>query len=396
MTIKKIFILSLTFTCPVLFSCSREYIKPIHVKRNFSGALWVVRHNISTPEKIDRLYSIIKDTDIKHIFVQVRGRGDSYYKSELEPRAKDVPGNFDPLNYLIEKTRKSDIKIHAWINIFFVMNHGDFPPKSNHLLARYPYWVTCDFKGRSMTDYSKKELDDNLLEGYFIDPAIPEFREFMTEVINDILNKYPVDGIHLDYIRYPYSGYNPYKKKLLSDFGYNPLARKIFKRKYGLDPININRLGNSSAKKLFDKFRTEQVSEMVKNIHRVVKSINKNLILSAAVMPRYDMGKKVYFQDWPLWLKNNYIDMACIMSYTASSYNFKNFVKYADDTDNNDRIFMGIRVWEKTSLKSALEQINISYQNGMRGFVIFSFQHNGSFINKLDELIDYDRNIYRY
>lgn len=396
MTIKKIIIIPLTFTFFALYACSREYIKPISVKRNFSGALWIVRHNISTPEKIDRLYSIIQNTGIKHIFVQVRGRGDSYYKSGLEPLAKDIPGDFDPLKYLIEKTRKSDIKIHAWINVFFVMNPGDYPPGNNHLLARNPEWLTCDYKGRPMTDYSIKELEDNLLEGYFVDPAIPEYRKFMAEVINDILNKYPVDGIHLDYIRYPYSGYNSYKKKYLSDFGYNPQARKIFKKKYGIDPLSINRFGNSRAKKLFDKFRSEQVSETVKTIHDVVKNRNKNLILSAAVMPRYDLGKKVYFQEWPLWLKDNYIDMVCIMSYTASSNNFKNFIKYAEGINNNDRIFMGIRVWDKTTLKTASEQINISYLSGMRGYIIFSFRHNGDFIKKLDELIDYDRNIYRY
>ena len=241
MTLKKIIILVCLFLFPAITSCSREYIQPISVKRNFSGALWIVRHNISTPDKIDKLYNLIKNTDIKHIFVQVRGRGDSYYESEFEPPAFDVAHNFDPLKYLIDITRKSDIRIHAWVNIFFVMNGGKNPPKDTHILAKHPEWVTYDYTGRPMTDYTEKELKDNLLEGYFLDPAIPAVRDYTVEVINDILNKYPVDGIHLDYIRYPYSGYNKYHKKYLSDFGYNPLARKIFKKKYGIDPININR-----------------------------------------------------------------------------------------------------------------------------------------------------------
>ena len=113
-------------------------------------------------------------------------------------------------------------------------------------------------------------------------------------------------------------------------------------------------------------------------------------------MPRYDAGKKVYFQDWPLWMNKNYIDMACVMSYTSSRDSFKNFIKYADDTDSNDRILMGIRVKDGTQLKKVYDQINLSYKNGMRGYVIFSFKHNGSFIKNLDELIDYDRYIYKY
>jgi uncharacterized lipoprotein YddW (UPF0748 family) len=396
MILKKIVIFCAVSICVIPASCSREYIQHISVKRNFSGALWVVRHNISTPEKIDKLYNLINNTDIKHIFVQVRGRGDSYYHSEFEPPAFDVPRNFDPLKYLIEKTRKSDIKIHAWVNIFFVRNGSNNPPEENHILAKNPDWVTYDHSGRPMTDYSIKELDENLLEGYFLDPAIPAVRDYTVEIINDILNKYPVDGIHLDYIRYPYSGYNEYHKKYMSDFGYNPLSRKIFKKKYGIDPININRFNDTGYKRLFDKFREEQVSVTVKRIHNTIRSKGKNIILSAAVMPRYDIGKKVYFQDWPLWMKKNYIDMACIMSYTSDIHNFNNYIKYAGETDNNDRILMGIRVKEKTSLKKAREQIYASYQTGMRGYIIFSFQHNKSFINELDGLIDYERYIYKY
>jgi uncharacterized lipoprotein YddW (UPF0748 family) len=396
MAIKKIIIFNISFFCLLQFSCSREYIKPISVKRNFSGALWIVRHNISTPDKIDTMFDLIKNSDIKHIFVQVRGRGDSYYQSEFEPSASDVPQGFDPLKYLIEKTRKSDIKIHAWVNVFLVMNADKYPPGNNHILSKNPEWITYDYTGRPMTDYSKKELDQNLLEGYYLDPAIPEVKDYTSSLISDILSKYPVDGIHLDFVRYPYSGYNAYYKKYFSDFGYNPLARKIFKNKYGFDPININRFKDSHSKLLFDKFRSEQITDIVKRINIAVKQKDKNILLSAAVMPRYDMGKKVYFQDWPLWLKNNYIDMACIMSYTMNSKSFTEYIRYANETHNNDKILMGIGVKKNTSLKKAHEQINVSYENGMRGYIIFSFEHNKSFIKDLGDLIDYNRYIYMY
>ena len=247
-----------------------------------------------------------------------------------------------------------------------------------------------------MSDYSKQEFKENLLEGYFLEPAIPEVKDYTSDIIRDILSKYPVDGIHLDFIRYPYSGYNAYFKKYLSDFGYNPLVRKVFKKKYGFDPIRINRFKDSHSKRIFDKFRCDQITDIVKRINKIVKLKDKNLVLSAAVMPRYDIGKKVYFQDWPLWLKNSYIDIACVMSYTASKKGFSEYIKYAGETENNDKIFMGIRVKKNTGLKKAYEQINLSYENGMRGYVMFSFEHDGDFIEELNGLIDYNRYIYKY
>lgn len=398
MKIKKIsaitILLIVQFT--VFFSCSREYIKPISVKRNFSGALWIVRHNISTPEKIDQLLDMIKDTDIKHLFVQVRGRGDSYYNSEFEPPAFDVPDGFDPLKYLIEKTGRSDLRIHAWVNVSFVLNAENYPPDSKHILSKHPDWITYDYAGRPMTSYSKKELSHNLLEGYFLDPAIPEVKDYITGIVEDILSKYNVDGIHLDFIRYPYSGYNSYAKKYFSDFGYNPAAREIFKKLYGIDPIKIDRFKDSPEKELFDQFRRDQITEIVQRINEVVKSKDTNLILSAAVMPRYDWGRKVYFQDWPLWLDKNLIDLACVMSYSASTKGFNNYIDYANNTNNKDRIIMGIIVKKNTLVKKALEQINISYNHGMRGYSIFSFNHDKEFIEDLNDLIEYKRSVYKY
>jgi len=380
----------------IQITCSREYIKPVSVKRNFSGSLWIVRHNISTPQKIDQLLDLIQDTGIKQIFVQVRGRGDSYYNSQFEPLASEVSEGFDPLKYLLEKTRKSDIKIHAWVNVSFVLNPKNYPPDANHILSKHPEWITYDYSGRSMTSYSQKELDANLLEGYFLDPAIPEVKDYIVNIVEELLSKYPVDGIHLDFIRYPYSGYNAFAKKYFSDFGYNPVARKIFKNEYGIDPIDIDRFKDSPEKELFDNFRSDQITEIVKRISSIVKSKDENLIVSAAVMPRYDWGKKVYFQDWPKWLDENYIDLACVMSYTPSIDGFKNYIKYANEAHNNNKILMGISVQKKAGLKKAIEQIDISYNNGMRGYVIFSFNHDKDFIENLSDLIEYNRNIYKY
>ncbi len=392
MTIKKILLLTSIF----FLSCSREYIKPLNVKRNFSGSLWVVRHEIATPEKIDLLLKSIKNTDIKNLFVQVRGRGDSYYKSEYEPGAYEVPENFDPLGYILSKTVNSDIKIHAWVNVSFVLNPGDYPPHPEHILFKHPEWITYDHRGRSMAEYTKKELKENLAEGYFVDPALPEVKQFIVNIVNDILLKYKVDGIHLDYVRYPYSGYNSYYKRHLSDFGYNPEARKAFKKIYGVDPLKINRFGNSKVKKQFDQFRRDQVTGIVKMVNKAVKQKDGKLILSVAAMPRYDRGKVVYFQDWPLWLEKKYIDLACVMSYTTRESIYKSYIDYALKTEEPGKIFMGVQVNKKTPANLAHNQIKMSYEDGFRGYIIFSFKHEKKYLDKIGESMIYEDPQFKY
>jgi len=390
MTIKKILLLTSIF----FLSCSREYIKPLNVKRNFSGSLWVVRHEIATPEKIDILLKSIKNTEIRNLFVQVRGRGDSYYISGYEPRAYDVPENFDPLQYLIIKCKDKDIKIHAWVNVSFVLDPENYPPHPEHILFKHPEWITYDYKGRSMAEYTSGEMKKNLLEGYFLDPSIPGVKKYICSIIADILSRYDVDGIHLDYIRYPYSGYNRYYKKHLSDFGYNPQARKIFKNKYGIDPLKINRFKNSRIKRKFDQFRRDQITETVRMINKEIKLKDSSLILSAAVMPRPDIGRDVYFQDWPLWLEKDYIDIACVMSYTASNSTYQKYINQSLLTENPGKIFMGIRVKDKTTVKKAYEQISMSYHEGFRGYIIFSFRHDKKYLEKVNNLINYEDEVY--
>jgi len=386
---KKIIIFATIFiTLSINLSFSQKQISSDSVNKNFSGALWIVRNSISTAEKIDKLLDMIKDTDIEHLFVQVRGRGDAYYNSKHEPLAFDVPKGFDPLKYIIEKTRKSNIKIHAWVNVSFVLNVEDYPPNDKHILAKHPEWVTYDYAGRPMTAYSEKEIKENLTEGYFVDPGIPAVKTHFYSIIKDIVAKYPVDGIHLDYIRYPYSGYSSFYKKNLSDFGYNPISLKIFKDKYGFDPLRLDRTEKTPQKELFNKYREDQVTEIVKNVREIVKAKNKNIVFSAAVMPRHDRGKEVYFQDWPLWIENNYIDLACIMSYADNVKTFDEFVRYANDPRFKNRVKMGIGVIKETSdINIAFEQVKRIYGSGIKGYLIFSFEHDRNFTKELTDRI---------
>ena len=91
-------------------------------------ALWVVRDDMVSKELIDKFISFSIKYNYKHIFVQIRGRGDAYYKSNLVPRSHLLmKNNFDPLEYLISKTKDLNLKVHAWFNVYYLWSSPNKP-----------------------------------------------------------------------------------------------------------------------------------------------------------------------------------------------------------------------------------------------------------------------------
>jgi uncharacterized lipoprotein YddW (UPF0748 family) len=119
-------------------------------------ALWVVRDKIATKRAIDDLMADATTRGIHDLVIQVRGRGDAYYASTLEPRAEPLLGSdFDPLGHCVRAGAWVGVRVHAWGNVFFV-------------------WSSAD--GR-----------------------LPLAREHLTEIVRG----YRVEGFHYDYVRYP-------------------------------------------------------------------------------------------------------------------------------------------------------------------------------------------------
>jgi uncharacterized lipoprotein YddW (UPF0748 family) len=369
---------------------------PIEIKRDFTAAAWVHRYQIASPKKIDELLRFIKKSDIRTLFVQVRGRGDAYYDSKYEHLAYGVKKGFDPLKYLLRKTRNTDIAVHAWVNMFYCLDIDKFPPAEYHVVARHPEWLTVDHTGRCISSYSQEEMKTNRVEGIFKDPGVPAVREYIVKIVADILDKYKVKGIHLDYVRYPYSGHFVFRQTHLSDFGYNKISNEIFSRRHNIDPFTIDRSKTSRSKTLFDNYRRDNVTTLVRQIHETVKAKDKDLILSAAVMARHHMGRVVYFQDWNHWLNEGILDLACVMSYSRSVEQFQQLANYSNQLNKHDRILLGMYIREQVPLPVIVEQIRIAYNMGFKGFCFFSFMHDEQSILGINKSLIYDDVKLRY
>ena len=93
-------------------------------------ALWVTRSSLTTPASIAALVRTARDQGFNTLLVQVRGRADAYYTTDLEPRSADLsrqPASFDPLAAVLTEAKASGIRVHAWVSLNLVSSAVELP-----------------------------------------------------------------------------------------------------------------------------------------------------------------------------------------------------------------------------------------------------------------------------
>ena len=168
--------------------------------------VWVTRWTYGSAAEVETILGEIADAGFNTVLFQVRGSFDAFYPSELEPWSHHLgelgrdPG-WDPLAVAVEAGHARGLAVHAYVNVFPFWQ-GAEPPSSEgvpHPYTAHPEWVVADEDGAAMA------LNDSYV---FASPGNPEVRDHVAAVTADIAGRYDVDGIHLDYIRYPQPYYS--------------------------------------------------------------------------------------------------------------------------------------------------------------------------------------------
>nr|WP_238162541.1 family 10 glycosylhydrolase [Cohnella sp. AR92] len=157
-----------------------------------------------------KLLDDLQAVGMNSVFVQVRSAGDALYPSQLVPWSKVLTGTqgqdpgYDPLTYMIEEAHKRGMQFHAWFNPFRANTDTTTNGlAANHVALQHPDWIV---KSGTVS---------------YIDPGIPDARQHIVDAIMEVVNNYPIDGVHLDDYFYPsgtdfndsvsYLAYNPNK-----------------------------------------------------------------------------------------------------------------------------------------------------------------------------------------
>ena len=128
------------------------------------------------------------------IIFQVRPECDALYESALEPWSYYLTGEqgsrpypyWDPLQWMVQQCHRRGMELHAWINPYRAKTKVAHANARNHVVVRHPEW-TFEYDGLTL-----------------LNPALKECRDYICEVVRDIVSRYDVDGLHIDDYFYPY------------------------------------------------------------------------------------------------------------------------------------------------------------------------------------------------
>ena len=334
--------------------------------------LWVVRTNLTSPQSIRHVVDLAQKHHYNALFVQVRGRGDAFYQSTLEPRSEELDGtpvDFDPLGTLLPLAHHAGLQVHAWVNSCYVWGSPKPPRAKNHIVNAHRDWLCRDAKGSFLMTQGKE------CEGAFLSPANPAARKHIHDVLLDLTRRYDIDGIHLDYIRYPNLTYD-YSSAALQGFQQDLTPTLTPRQNRSLTiKARHDRLAYVHAfPGRFADFRRRQVTELVRSISQDVKAVKPWVVMSAAVFADSKDAYIVRGQDWKTWLRLGYLDAVAPMAYGVSTpkvaQQIADAVKAAHDAGKF--AYAGIGAWH-ISAESAAAKINTARALGAQGSILFSY-----------------------
>ena len=248
------------------------------------GIDWPHSYNAAAQrEELVSTLDKLKQAGINTILIQTRVRGTTIYPSDIEPWDACITGtpgrapDYDPLQLCIDECHKRGMECHAWVVTIPVGKWNKLGCKQ--LRQKYP------------------KLIKHIGEDGFMDPEQPQTGDYLAKMCLEIVKKYDVDGIHLDYIRYP----ETWKIKVSRQKG------------------------------------REYITDIVRKINRAVKNEKPWVKLSCSPIGKYDdlrrykaggwNARTAVCQDAQAWLRDGLMDALFPMMYFQGD----NFYPFAID-----------------------------------------------------------------
>ncbi len=277
---------------------------PVQAKQPEMRGVWVSSvYNLDYPsrtglsadrlrQEADAIIANVKSWGLNAVFLQVRPSGDALYSSELVPWSGVVSGvqgqapaeGFDPLAYFVEQCHAQGLELHAWLNPYRLT-------RTAAASREEAFALLCDVHPAKGLEEHVVFHDDGCL---YYDPGKPEVRQHLLAVAREILENYPVDGLHLDDYFYPGGTFS--------------------------DSATYAAYGGEFAD--VGDFRREAVCQLVDGLHKLVKEVRPEAVFGVSPAgiwaTKYSMamgadatGSQSYFAhyaDSRRWVREGMVD----------------------------------------------------------------------------------------
>jgi len=338
-------------------------------------AIWVDRGSIvkaKHPRDIQALMRRLHRAGLNVIYFETLNAGYPVYPSKILPQNPLVNG-WDPLQVAIDEAHKLGMELHAWVWCFAVGNTKHNPIVN--LPEEYPGPILQEagLLSEALRMKNGSIMPPRQTE-YWLSPSSQRARNFLVSVYKEVVQNYDVDGVQLDYIRYPFQRPDDHA-------GYEAVSANAFHRDTGLSLAS----GGLNLK-AFVAWKTLQVSQFVEQVSNELRAIKPNLKISAAVFPM-SRGQRLLAiqQDWETWIRKGWVDALNPMIYTTSPYVFRTSLnRVVDSVDHQAMVYPGVAIF-RLDPQEMLGHIQEAEKAGANGSTLFA---NAQFDKEKQELLE--------
>lgn len=269
---------------------------------------------IYTADQVTKLVREAKAINANALIVQTARRYDCFCNRALYPRtdAAIAPAPYDPLDEVLAQAHAAGLEVHAWVNVNTMWNSSIAHSSPDHVSNKHGLTATGADRWLNKRADGSEKIGNNV----FMDPANPAAVNYIVAAIQSIMREYDVDGINLDYVRYPdYNSDNAY-----SDWGYSEVSIARFQAATGRTDIP------APSDQQFSDWRRTQMTNLVRKIYLGMWEVNPQARLSMDGIT-YGFGPqsvggwektRTYaqvLQNWKGWLEEGIMDTVVAMNY---------------------------------------------------------------------------------
>ena len=267
--INRIYLL-IVFSFLILFNLSAQPAPKYEVRAAWITAVYGLdwpRTKATTPASIQKqkeelveILDKLKEANFNTVLFQARTRGDVLYKSDIEPYNSILTGKsgkdpgYDPLAFAIEECHKRGMECHAWM--------VTIPLGGRKHVASL---------GKQSVTHRQPKICVPYKREYFLNPGNPKTKEYLMSLVKEVVERYDVDGVHFDYLRYPERAF-----RFPDSYDY---------RKYGN--------GRS-----LDQWRRDNITEILRYIYKSVKQLKPWVKVSTCPVGKYRDTSRYSSKGW--------------------------------------------------------------------------------------------------
>ncbi|WP_254567690.1 glycoside hydrolase family 10 protein [Oscillatoria sp. HE19RPO] len=334
-------------------------------------AIWLDRGSIvraGSEQGLTRIFDNLAATGINTVFFETINAGYPIYPSEVAPQQNPLIGNWDPLAVAVKLAHDRGMELHAWVWTFAAGNqrHNVLlnldPNYPGPVIAANPDWAGYTNQGQMIPRGQTKP---------FLDPANPEVRSYLLNLLEEIATRYDVDGVQLDYIRYPFQ--DPSAER---SYGYGKVARQEFQNLTGVDPMTISP-GDRDLWQQWTDFRVRQIDSFVADASQLLRTLRSDLVLSVAVFPLnpHDRRNKIQ-QNWEEWARRGDVDLVVPMTYAMDTNRLEQLTQpWINQEDLGAALILpAIRLLDLPEI-IAVDQIQALRNQSVGGYALFAAEN---------------------